>query len=302
MRVVSLSRASRWLQLTAITLLLLSSRTAFGQVQDIHWLVSMSKHHASNNDYQPLSINKLTSGLVLDNLPGFHVQEQVINSNRMLEILETDPKACAEKTVKTASRQAFLIYSELPQVIFPSLRVYYREDNQMVRTLLANLNRKQLSLKDVLTQAPKLRLGIMDGRSYGDDMDSTLILPELQSQIWRHAGVEGGFSIIEMVIAGRIDLFIASPTMLSHYLHQKQQAFIFDSFLPQESPEYLLGYFACAKSAEGERVIQAVNQRHQQVVKDPAYLKAHLQHLETGIHAEFLRVYNRIYGTQLRLD
>jgi len=293
---------SRWIKLTSVLLIAFMSQSAVAKVQDIHWLVSMSKHHTNNHDYEPLSINKMTASLVLDDLTGFRIQEQVINSNRMLEILETDPKACAEKTVKTETRQEFLTYSALPQVIFPSLRVYFRNDNDTVKTLLQSLAQNQLSLAQVLAQSPKLRIGIMDGRSYGDDMDATLSQPDLQAQIWRHAGVEGGFSIIEMVVAGRIDLFISSPTMLSHYLHQKQQAFVFESFLPVESPQYLLGYFACAKSPEGERVIKAVNQRHQQVVKDPAYLHAHLQHLEKGIHAEFLRVYNRIYGTELSLD
>ncbi|MEX1220859.1 MAG: hypothetical protein WEA82_01950 [Idiomarina sp.] len=265
--------------------------------QDIHWLIGMHSEESESKKYNRISVNKLTADLVIQQLPEFRIQERVINASRMLKIMADDPKACSEKTLKTPAREKFMLYSDLPQVIFPGLRVYMRADDHRFPQ-----QQPSQELASLLRERQDITIGIMKGRSYSEALDKVLAAPELQPQIWRHSGLDGGFALIDMLLAGRIDMFISSPIPVNTHALRTKQNLDLVSFAPTEAPLQLLGYFACANSVFGERAIKEINKKHATAVQQRSYLDAHLQHLDSSLHAEFIRNYNQIYQTNFSAD
>ncbi|RUO65057.1 conserved hypothetical protein [Pseudidiomarina planktonica] len=288
--------ANRWLLLITFFIALQHTSAAHASEQDIHWLIGMHSDESAADKFHHISVNKLTADLVIQQLPGFRIQERVINASRMLQLMADDPNACAEKTLKTSSREEFMLYSDLPQVIFPGLRVYMRADDKRFP------QQQSQQLAQLLRQQQDIRIGLMEGRSYGEALDRVLAMPEVQPQIWRHSSLDSSFALIDMLLAGRIDMFISSPIPVNIFAQRHQRQLDLVSFVPQEAPLKLLGYFVCAKSAFGKKAMKEINKEHAIAVQQRSYLNAHLQHLDSSLHAEFIQLYNQIYRTNFSAD
>lgn len=288
--------ANRWLLVITFFIALQHNSAAHASEQDIHWLIGMHSDKSAADKFHHISVNKLTADLVIQKLPGFRIQQRVINASRMLQLMADDPKACAEKTLKTPAREEFMLYSNLPQVIFPGLRVYMRADDERFP------QQESQQLAQFLRQQQDIRIGLMEGRSYGDALDKVLAMPEVQPQIWHHSSLDSSFALIDMLLAGRIDMLISSPIPVNTFALRHQRQLDLASFAPLEAPLKLLGYFVCANSVFGEKAIAEINKQHAAAVQQRSYLDAHLQHLDSSLHAEFIRSYNQIYQTNFSSD
>lgn len=273
---------------------------------EINWITddkllnkSRTPGNGKQSGYQSLNVNAATADLVLQQLTGFKVRPQFVNNNRALQILEDNSFACAGKTIRTEAREEFMIFSDLPQVIFPGLRVYYRADDKR----FGAHDNGQETLAELMKAQPNLRIGITAGRSYSNVYDNLFSQPEWGQQIWRRSGRESHIALVEMLMNKRIDMMLEYPIVIQNILTQRDASPArLNSFTPADAEPTILGYFACSRSEFGERVIQAINQEHLKISKQRVYLDAHLQWLESDLQEDFVHLYNTIYGTSFSLN
>ncbi len=162
---------------------------------------------------------------------------------------------------KTPERETFLNFS-LPTTIYPGHRIYFSENFDSRQIRQAQQTTGSISLEQLLlSQSSELKIGIVQGRSYGKVIDG--FINTYKNQFSLRSGSNSSLSVFRMFIAGRLDAIIEFPWRF-HYQHDQQnlptKAKGIYSLVITEATNYEAGYVACSQTPAGKRVIEQVNQ------------------------------------------
>lgn len=163
---------------------------------------------------------------------------------RVWRVLTARPNICIYNKVKNEQRERLAIYTKYPLVVFPPNRLMtFDSPNLSYNVSLTKLVKEQ-----------NLKVGVVDGRSYGKKLDEEI--SELQSYLIILPGYLSAKRLRKMFIQEKLDAII-----------EYSAVFLSDSDLdiPRErlsfhqldtATESVSGYIACSKSAVG---VDAVN-------------------------------------------
>lgn len=98
-----------------------------------------------------------------------------------------------------------------------------------------------------------------------------------------------------MLIKDRIDYLIDYPEDVSRALNQHSTAIVLDSLAIAGSPDYIVGYVACNKGEEGQRIIQDINKALEKLYHSYEFYLAHTRYLDKTDIANFNLAYQAIF-------
>lgn len=223
---------------------------------------------------------------------------QQANSKRAESILLSTPNACTGNKLKTQQRLQTFPMTTLPQTLFLGQRLYLSND-LLLTTIKQTFNaRSQVQLSELLRTKNELMFGIQDGRSYGDKVDSIIQNAETSRRIYRRNDAGTAQGMVDMLLAGRVDLIIEYPNVLRHYQQTSAHKNVpLHSFPLAELDRYHAGYIMCSPGEQGQQLIAQLNKAIVQSSQEKQYLQLHLDWYPPDTHKELTEVYNKVYGT-----
>lgn len=229
-------------------------------------------------------------------------QVVVANNIRALQMLEELPNACAANKLKTADRAARFYYSDLPQTLFPGLKLYTLKNSGLAHHLTGIKELQgRISVVDALAFVSEKQFGLVGGRRYGDQLDPLLAKTQWQFQIWRRTAADMGAGMVDMLLRGRISALIEHPNSAHHYARELGKENELQGFDLQETPNSSMGYIICSKTPQGLALKQHFDGLLQQVSRQQTYLDTHLAWMPTLDQQAYIDLYNEVYGTRFTL-
>jgi uncharacterized protein (TIGR02285 family) len=223
--------------LLCITLIFSFQLSATDKKQDI--IIVSDDMPASTVDLETESLY-----YIQDQIQGELIFSEVTASHRRAwRILTARPNVCIYNKVKNVQRERLAIFTKYPLVIFPPNRlIIFDSPNLSYNVSLTKLVKEQ-----------NLKIGVLDGRSYGKSLDEEIA--ELQSYLVILPGYLSAKRLRHMLVQGKLDAII-------------EYAAIFlgdpDLGIPNErvsfhqldtATEFIPGYIACSKSEIGAYVV-----------------------------------------------
>lgn len=244
-----------------------------------------------------LDINGSTMQLVWPKLNEIQIQAAAVNSARALALLKTEPNACVGNKILSPEREAISYHTQLPQVVFPGLRIFALKNRDGAHALEQFNDGLGVSLAKLLAGERKLRLAVVGGRKYSAEIDDILQNPNWQRQLWRRHGSDDTSGVLRMLQEGRVDFVIEYPNVFNHYQSKLNDTTAYISFPIIESPQTLAGYILCSRTPEGAALIARFDQVLAEITLGQAYLTAHLRWFDAVGQAALLPLYKQEYQT-----
>lgn len=262
------------------------------------WLTDHDMHKDSHRNQSAVDVNGSTLAVLRQQLPQLSIHTEVVNTARALLLLKSEPNACTGNKILSEARLQHAVASQLPQVVFPGLRLFALSGSDTA-ALLEKLKDAQgrVSVRQLLNEHKNARFAIAGGRNYGKQLQRLINEPQHQKRFWQRHSSDLAMGVIQMLQSGRVELLIEYPNVVAHNLVNQQQQTQVVSVAVAESPAMLLGHILCAKTPQGRELLTLLEQQLAVVSKTEAYLQAHLQWFEASSHAEVTRLYNEVYGT-----
>lgn len=205
-----------------------------------------------------ISDDKASPSIDLSSKVLFYIQEQLEEQlsfsevfsthRRAWRILTARPDICLYNKVKTIQRERLAIFTKFPITVFPPNR-------------LIIFDSPKLSFNVSLTKLVKehnLKVGIVDGRSYGKGLDEEIA--ELSSSLIILPGYLSAIRLRKMFIQGKLDAIIEYTAVFlsdkSLDIPSKRLSF----HQLDTATEFVSGYIACSKSEQGVYTINLFNQ------------------------------------------
>lgn len=272
----------------------------YAETEQIMWISSDPQGHTYKN-LSTIGIKTVTFRLLQEELSDYKFEVMVANNARAMQLLDSMPNYCMGNKVLSNERVERFYHTDLPQTLFPGLRLYVVKDSPLYRTL-KSLNSKQqsLSITQVLGSVGEKGFGLVGGRSYGQELDQHFADPRWKQKLWIRTAADMSAGMLNMLSKKRVAALMESPTGVHHYLSQLGNTTELHSYAIKESPEMALGYIFCSKSAQGKQVISAFNQALKKLTPTSPYLQAHLDRLPQQDKDAYLHLYNQVYGTNFR--
>lgn len=195
---------------------------------------------------------------LIPGLPDYKHKVVVAPLQRLSLMLKTDPTACNPALLKNPEREQFMSFSVPFLAAIPSGMFARRADSARLAPYLEASGK--LSLAKLL-QDGHLTIGIDSARSYSAPADAVLKPYKGKPNVFGLSTPEASKSLVQMVLAGRIDAVLAQPFEVPYYFGGKssQAGKGLKFYRLAEQADYALNHAACAKGEFGQGVIRKIN-------------------------------------------
>lgn len=263
------------------------------------WLTDMDDAAVVYKNVPGIDINAATRRLLLEHMPGHRDNVTIVNNERAFQILKSNQLACTGNKVRNAEREAFADFTQLPQLIFPGLRLYMLHATADKAGLNHTVvNGTMQSLADLSVKLPHARIGVVGGRNYGEPLQRLFEQLSTRKRIYtRTASDMTAAALLDMLVNGRVELIVEYPNVVQHYSEALNHAVPLVSVNISEAAEYSAGHIMCTKTEQGKKLAQAYNAAIRLASQDERYLQAHLRWFDVSSHAKVIALYNQVYNT-----
>lgn len=189
--------------------------------------------------------------IVIENLPKYRHQKEVMNWSRFWNEVEEGKNVCYVFGLKTGKRDDLVYFSAPISMVLPNAIVMRKED----AVKLGNPN--SYSLVQLLKDK-KMRGVVEKTRSFTEDLDILLKEHEPGSNLQRIVGEPA--SLVKMVISGRADYTLEYPIVAAY--EGKKEIGNSDAIttIPiAEVAPFSYVYLACTKNEWGKKVVDRWN-------------------------------------------
>lgn len=282
----------------------LAASTAQSTRPDIIYLTDVDPAVEVDNITSSHDINSQLLPLYSPYLQGFNIQPRFVNSPRAQALLRENANVCRGKSVYNDERAQYAYASDLPQVVFPPLRLYMLASHPLaerVEALQQESENRHLSLAQVLALSPDLTLGLVRGRSYGEALDDALNADNYSNQLWIRSSPDQASGLFDMLVSGRIDLTIHTSVAMERFIQMRGQQPPELKVIPlQEAEQALLGYALCNKSEQGQAFLAAMTVAVRELSQTRAYFDLHMSWVPEAEQPYLAALYNQVYGTNFQ--
>ncbi|MDP2559666.1 ABC transporter substrate-binding protein [Psychrobium sp. 1_MG-2023] len=176
--------------------------------------------------------------------------DSVRSSHRREWRLLTDlPNVCVYNKVKNSQRELLAEFTQYPITVFPPNRLIVFNAKGLPYSV---------SLTDMVN-THKLRVGIVEGRSYGEALDQEIAT--IKPQLVVLSGYLSAMRLREMFMQGKLDAIIEYSAVLLHDENINIPIEHLSFHQLSNAKEFIYGYIACSKSREGKYAIKLFNQQ-----------------------------------------
>ncbi|QOL26834.1 transporter substrate-binding domain-containing protein [Thalassotalea sp. LPB0316] len=192
--------------------------------------------------------NRLSSSLnlIFDQMIHYHVEYKLVRDFSNITDYAQQENTCFSDMIKTPEREKRFIFSK-PTSLYLGMALHSAQP-------LAIEGDAQLS--ELATYLPDYKLGLVNGRSYGEILDQQISQVPLLNVFDVPAEVD---KIAKLLARNRFDLVIEYPQDIHYYWEQYSDKPLYSYPIAGAEP-YILGHFMCSNTPSGRAFIEAVNQ------------------------------------------
>jgi uncharacterized protein (TIGR02285 family) len=216
-----------------------------------------------------LGYNDQTQKFLAQYLTQYQHNNAIASYKRVLHNIRYS-KGCVIGLYKNQEREKYLVYSMASLVVFPNGLVVKEKDYQKFSPYI---DQSSFISLDKLIKDKTLKVGVADGRSYGEGIDLLVKKHRSDGHLLNRSGQNVFTSLLYMLDRSRIDYMFGFPEELEYstslgILQNKMR------FIPiKEMPEFEETYIACSKNIWGQQVITDINQILKKYRAKPEYLR-----------------------------
>jgi len=199
-------------------------------------------------------------------LPKLKIHHRVATHHRSWQLIKKIPNACLLNFIKTEERVKKVIFSKYPLTYYPPVRFITQEEHSFSSPFsFEQLNEKHFR-----------RVGIVKGRLYTPLLDRKI--SSYRKFLLNSSTVNATHKQISMLEKGRIDGFIEYPREVQDYVMSKPISISVVALPILGVDEPVTGYIACAKTVQGQAIINAI---------DHAYLDPNMRDRFVSLHQHY---------------
>jgi uncharacterized protein (TIGR02285 family) len=190
--------------------------------------------------------------LLIAGMPDLVHDRQTASPTRILRELELGRQVCSVAYLKTPERERVMTFS-IPDLILPPNGVTVRRDS------LSRFGGGGAVSLATLLGDPSLRLGIADGRSYGDAIDPLLQARRGAPNLHVRQGEDLYPSLVQMLVRGRLDYVLGYPYEARYVASRFALGETIVNLPLVEAREHTFAYVVCPKTDWGRALIARVD-------------------------------------------
>ncbi|MBC3767489.1 hypothetical protein [Neptunicella marina] len=246
---------------------------------------------------QSLHISQTTIDVIRHYTGDINFNVVSANNNRAFQLLDAHKNACASNKLKTTERQQQYLFTHYPQTVSAGLRLFVLGGSVLDKTLeTKQSDNKPIELAKLFSDEHIRLLGVVGGRSYGNQLDALLNSPWVKSKLWSRTSSGMFVGVINMLSHNRIQAIVEYPSVVNRYVGQLASSVKLNSYAISEAADYGFGYIMCSNSVEGKRLIQQFDLAIKQAVKDPAFFDVHMNWNQGVSEQELRKVFHQVYA------
>lgn len=269
-----------------------AASTTSPALKEVVWLVEDNHEGSIADDTPSVSTSQVTARHLLKQLSmsGYEVTYVTASLKRINKLLQTHDNVCIGNRIKTPERASYSLFSK-PQHLYLGLKLYRLANTTPLSPEVFNPANEIVSLPQFFNAYPNKVLGIADGASYGDLLDKQ-ISTLLQSNLFRRSTGYRLRSTIGMLLKKRIDYVLYHPADMENLI-PKDVAI--ESYKIAGTSAYNIGYVNCAKSNQGQGIIEDINKLLMQAYSSPWFYDAHKKWTPPINHIDLKEYYREVF-------
>lgn len=182
--------------------------------------------------------------------PDLKIEPLRLGDARTWKLLREQGNYCALSKIRTAEREAFLLFSKRPTSVYPPVQ------------LISNhkLADHPVDLQLLFRQNPRMKIGIVQGRSYGEKLDE--LINQYPQHFYQRSGEYAAETLLQMLAKQRLDALLEfAATARGHQAQVPQSShFVAHQLLNQP---VIMGYLVCTQSENGQKLISLIDAKMQ---------------------------------------
>ena len=228
-----------------------------------------------------------TNYLLLKRLNAINkVQYQI--SDRHTQILESEQPACSLYKIKTPEREKRFLFS-LPTDVFLAHKLYQLSENPIIATKHLTKDGQVSSINDMFNSAEfKGKLLLLDGRSYGDDLDK--LLTKINTDKLEFINARQPYaSYLKLFELKREDYVIAFPSIIHEHPTLSRNT---RSYQIQGIDSHVSGRIMCNDTKETRAFLHAANKELKRLYDSSEFYLAISRYLPSTSHDLLAQIIN----------
>jgi uncharacterized protein (TIGR02285 family) len=225
--------------------------------------------------------------LLAGEMPGYEHEYALISPARFFKEMERGKNHCVAGLLKTAQRESFLYYSELPCriTIYGGMIIRKKDIHRFG-------NQTSVSLIQLLKEG-KNKLGTLNNIVYFKDINEILVQYANDGNTTYLAGRHAFDQLMKMLDAERVDYILAEP-FLAYYLFNSLNLNneIAILSIKEVNNSVGLGYVACTKNEWGDRVIKEINAVLKKTIPEPRFLNIYEKWIDPAFFPKIENLYH----------
>lgn len=203
-------------------------------------------------------------GLIKQNASSnLEVTHVIATHHRSWQLLKKIPNACILNIIKTPERMKNAIYSKYPFTFYPPVRLITTAEHSFSTPFaFAQLGPQYFQ-----------RIGVVKGRVYTPFLDQEI--HTYRQFLFQRGTINATHKLLTMLRKSRVDGFIEYASEVEDFIATKQWDFPIAALPIKGVNQPVTGYIGCAKTDEGQALIDAV---------DSAYLTPLMHDKFIGLH------------------
>lgn len=192
-----------------------------------------------------------------------------VSLNKAMALLKSIDNACLPNVMKTPEREQIAIYSNYPLTVYPPVRLITLAKAKLPINDVFDL--KRLEAKDPLI------IGVSHSRRYGENIDA--FIEQHPSLFYRRHYSASVKRYLQMLQSGRVDGMIEYTRLVQNFIELDNLQLPKLKITPiLQSSRFNAGYVACAKTAQGQAIINQLNLAYQSESLKQRIINAHYQY------------------------
>ena len=187
--------------------------------------------------------------------PDIQITSLILSNKRSEELLKEPGDYCAMSKIKNPERAEYLQFADVATSIYPPLQLIS----------FNALGSGPVDLAALLKRKSTLKIGVVNGRTYGKDIDQ--LINAYPQQFFRKNSNDSAKNLTLMLQKGRLDAIIEFAAIARNtLLHAGGNSRPLQT-LPIKGQPVIRGYIGCHKGTSGFELIKRMNEKMQ----DPDY-------------------------------
>lgn len=276
--------------LLAVALLLAPATVSAQAHQELTWLdMDFPPFFIHDGEQKGQGIADEVTSLLEREMEGWRHREEVATTAQILVRLKAGGQVCSAAYIRTPEREQAMVFST-PDLLLPPNGITVR------RADLAKFGGGGAVSLAALLENPSLRLGIAQGRSYGEPIDAILQRHKQDKHVYSRFGEDIYAGLLDLLQRGTVDYIIGYPYEAAYHARTKDIEDLVASLPVRENPELTRAHVVCPKTDWGRSTIAAIDPILEKARKTAEYRAFVERWLGPELRAAYREAYEAEFG------